>query len=196
MSDVIHGTSPTKRPDRYTYRDYRGWPDDERWELIHGVAFAMSPAPRLRHQMVLLQIGAQLDAFFNGKPCRPVLSPVDVVLVDDESIDDAQTVVQPDAFVVCDPEKLVDEGVLGAPDFIIEVLSPNTAMKDQSEKRVLYEAHGVGEYWIVNPDTLEVFIYTLKSDRTYGLPAVADLRKSPTVSLFPDLSLTVRPEDL
>lgn len=196
MSEIVHGTSPTKRPDRYTYREYRSWPDDERWELIHGAAFDMSPAPRRRHQALLLQISAQLEAFFSGKPCRPHIAPVDVVLSNDESLDDARTVVQPDAFVVCDPAKLLDEGVHGAPDFVIEVLSPNTAMKDQSEKRLLYETHGVSEYWIINPDTFEVFIYMLTSDRTYGLPAVADLRDGPAVSRFPGLSLTVRPDDL
>ena len=103
--------------------------------------------------------------------------------------------VQPDAFVVCDKSKLIDEGVKGAPDFIIEILSPSTAMKDQTEKRRLYEEKGVREYWILNPETLELFIYTLKDGR-YGLPATADIREPVAVGIFEGLSLTVREEDL
>ncbi len=197
MSEVVPGTNPVQRSGRYTYGDYREWPADERWELIDGVAYNMSPAPRRIHQSFLMQIAAQLDRFFTGKPCRPHIAPVDVFLTGgDEAIDDVETVVQPDAFVVCDPAKLVKEGVRGAPDFIIEVLSPATAMKDQTEKRKLYEMRQVGEYWIINPDTFEVFIYTLKDDGQYGLPAVADLRQGAEVSIFAGLRLTVRPEDL
>ncbi len=197
MSDIVHGTSPTKRPDRYTYREYRGWPAEERWELIDGLAFDMSPAPRRRHQSLIIQIAAQLDGYFAGNPCRPYVAPVDVLLPEgDESLDEVETVVQPDAFVVCAPEKLIDEGVRGAPDFVTEVLSPNTAMKDQSEKRKLYEKHGISEYWIINPETFEVFIYTLKENGRYGLPAVADLRDAPAVGRFPGLTLRIRPEEL
>lgn len=193
----MHGTSPTKRPDRYTYGEYRRWPDDERWELIYGCAFGMSPAPRRRHQSLVIQIASQLDAYFTGKLCRPYIAPVDVFLSEsDEPLDEVETVVQPDAFVVCAPEKLIEEGVRGAPDFIIEVLSPHTAMKDQSEKRHLYERHRVNEYWIINPDTFEVFVYTLKEDGAYGLPAVADLREGPAVGRFSGLNLLVRPQDL
>lgn len=211
MSEIIRGTSPMKRPDRYTYRDYRGWSDEERWELIDGTAYSMSPAPRRIHQLLLARVYVQLDAFFAGKPCRPHIAPVDVVLADsddagddaspdkaadDDAADDAPTVVQPDAFVVCDPVKLVDEGVRGAPDFIVEVLSPGTAMKDQSEKRKLYEAHRVDEYWIVNPDTFEVFVYTLKENGSYGLPVVADLREGVSARRFPGLTIVVRPADI
>ena len=201
MSEVVHGTSPVKRTERYTYGDYRLWPAEERWELIHGVAHNMSPAPRRVHQAILAKVYVQLDAYFSGKPCRPYIAPVDVFLPDEgvgavEPLDQVTTVVQPDAFVVCAPEKLVDEGVRGAPDFVIEVLSPGTAMKDQSEKRKLYEAHRVSEYWIINPDTFEVFVYTLKESGGYGLPTVADLRDRVPVTRFPDLSIQVRPEDL
>jgi Uma2 family endonuclease len=195
--DMVKGTSALKRPEGYTYADYKQWPEDERWELIYGEAWSMSPAPRRKHQGQVIQIAAQLDQFFSGKPCRPHIAPVDVFLLQEgEEAEAAKTVVQPDAFVVCDPGKLTDEGVIGAPDFIIEVLSPATAMKDQTEKRLLYEAQGVREYWIINPDTFELFIYTLKENRKYGLPEVADLREAVPVRIFEGLSLKVRPEDL
>ncbi|PKL08546.1 MAG: Uma2 family endonuclease [Spirochaetae bacterium HGW-Spirochaetae-7] len=193
---VVPGTSPRKGERPFTYGDYKSWPEGEHWELIHGEAYSMSPAPRRLHQNLVLQFAAELDSFFAGKPCRPHIAPVDVFLPEgDEAIDDIEHVVQPDAFVVCDKSKLIDEGVLGAPDFVVEVLSPGTAMKDQTQKRMLYESHSVREYWIVNPDTLEVFIYLLK-DSKYGLPSVADLREATAVNIFPGLALRARPEDL
>ncbi len=190
------GARPLKRERPFTYADYKSWPEGERWELIDGEAYAMSPAPRRIHQALAIQFAGQLDPLFSGKPCRPYIAPVDVFLTEaGESLDEAVHVVQPDAFVVCDKSKLIDEGVRGAPDFVIEVLSPATAMKDQTQKRRLYETQGVREYWIVNPETFEVFIYCLK-DGEYCLPAVADLRGPVSVSIFPGLALRVRPEDL
>ncbi len=197
MADQVRGSSALKHPDRYTYRDYKTWPDDERWELIDGAAYDMSPAPRWLHQTLLTQLSSQLDTHFSGKPCRPNIAPIDVFLAEEgESIDDAKDVVQPDLLVVCDRSKIVDRGVVGAPDFIIEILSPSTAMKDQTEKRKLYETKGVREYWILNPDTFELFIYTLKEDGTYGLPSVADIRTPVPVGIFDGLELQVREEDL
>jgi len=197
MADrATDGTSALKRPGRFTYRDYKTWPADERWELINGEAYAMSPAPRRVHQTVLAKMYVQIDAHFAGKRCRPHIAPVDVFLVEEgETVDNAEHVVQPDAFVVCDEKKLAENGVIGAPDLVIEVLSPATAMKDQSEKRTLYEKHGVREYWIINPDTFELFAYTLTEGR-FPLPAVADLRDGFTSTIFPDLTVRVRPEDL
>lgn len=197
MADQVQGTSALKHPDRYTYRDYKSWPDDERWELIDGAAYDMSPAPRWLHQTILGAVFTQLNLFFSGKPCRPNIAPIDVFLADEgESIDDAKDVVQPDLLVVCDRSKIVDRGVVGAPDFIIEILSPSTAMKDQTEKRKLYEKKGVREYWILNPDTFELFIYTWKEVGTYGLPSVADIRTPVPVGIFDGLELQVREEDL
>ncbi len=193
---VVAGTSPLKSDHPFTYKDYKNWPDTERWELIDGEAYTMSPAPRRIHQSLSIQFASQLDNYFSGKPCRPYVAPVDVFLPEgDEALDEIEHVVQPDAFVVCDKNKLIDEGVMGAPDFIIEVLSPGTAMKDQTEKRMLYEAHGVREYWIVNPATFEAFMYFLENSR-YGLPSVADIREATPVRIFPGLALRVRPEDV
>jgi Uma2 family endonuclease len=192
----IEGTSALKNGEHYSYREYCAWPEDERWELIAGTAYAMSPAPRRRHQGLLGTLYGLLNRHFEGKPCRPYISPIDVFLPEaDEELADIDTVVQPDLLVVCDPAKLIDEGIKGAPDFIIEILSPSTAMRDQSEKRRLYEAKGVREYWIVNPDTLEAFMYRLH-DGAYGLPAVASLAKATAVAIFPGLELEVREEEL
>jgi Uma2 family endonuclease len=192
----VDGTGARKDDERYTYRDYRTWPATQPCELIGGRVYDMSPAPRPPHQALVLQIAAQLDAFFAGKSCRPHIGPIDVFLShDDEPIDEVEHVVQPDALVVCDESRLIAEGVRGAPDFVIEVLSTSTAFKDQGEKRNLYEAFGVLEYWIVNPETLEVLVYLLR-DRRYGLPVAFDLREAVAVSTFPGFTLRVRPEDL
>lgn len=195
---IIAGTSPRSYDRYFTYGDYRTWPEAERWEIIGGQSWAMSPAPSRSHQRLLGILYAQMEAFFSGKACIPHIAPVDVCLPSRESemaIDDIDDVVQPDAFVVCDPAKLREAGIVGAPDFIIEVLSPSTAMKDQSEKRILYERNGVREYWVVNPKTLEVFIYSLLGT-TYGLPVAADLRNPTAVGIFPGLFLKAHPKDL
>jgi len=155
----------------------------------------MSPAPRRGHQKLVGALFVQLDAFFADKPCEPYIAPIDVFLPKgDESLADIDRVVQPDLLVVCDPAKLIDEGIRGAPDFIIEILSPGTALYDQTEKRILYEAVGVQEYWIVNPETLEAFIYRRGGEGRdgYGLPAVADLSAPTPVGLFQGLRLQAR----
>ena len=190
---------PACQDAHFTWQDYCTWPDDERWELINGKAYpliGMSPSPRRRHQALSGRLFGQLDRFFEGKSCQLYDAPMDVFLpMGDQALADIDKVVQPDLFVVCDRSKLIDEGILGAPDFIIEILSPGTAMVDQTEKKALYEQHGVREYWIVNPETLEVFIYRMNEGR-YGLPSVADLTLATAVSIFPGLELRVRPESL
>jgi Uma2 family endonuclease len=141
-----------ERPRRYTYDDYCQWQGDERWELIDGEAFLMSPAPRLRHQSIVGELNRQLANFLLDKPCRVFVAPVDVRLPHgDESDHEVDTVVQPDLVVVCDSEKLDDAGVRGAPDLVVEILSPATASRDEILKRDLYQRHGVREYWLVDP---------------------------------------------
>lgn len=141
------------RPPRFTYEDYCQWQGDERWELIDGEAFLMSPAPRLRHQRILGELHRQMANFLLGKSCQVFVAPVDVRLPKWPGEPDAKvdTVVQPDLVVVCDPGKLDDAGVRGAPDLVIEILSPATASRDQVSKRDLYLRHGVREYWLVDP---------------------------------------------
>jgi len=192
----IPGTNPRKEKDRYSYKDYKTWGEEERWELIKGVPYAMSPSPQRRHQALVVQFISQLDTFFRGKPCRPLTVPVDVFFPEgEEDLDSIKTIVQPDILVVCDPSKLIEEGVRGAPDFIVEILSPATALKDQSEKKELYEKKGVREYWVVNPHTLETFVYLLQ-DGSYGLPRAYSLRASVDVTIFPGLALRAREEEL
>jgi len=148
----------------FTYRHYKTWPDCERWELIEGHAWAMSPAPLRRHQELVWKLSSLLDAYLKGKPCKGFTSPFDVLLpAGDEADDEVDTVVQPDLVVYCDRSKLTEAGARGAPDLVVEILSPSTSKKDQREKFNLYERHGVREYWIVDPAGEWLCVYRLGS---------------------------------
>ncbi len=138
-------TSSKERPDtRYTWSDYRNWSEEDRWEIIDGTAYAMSPAPSTRHQTVVLRLSSRLEQALAGKPCRAFIAPTDVRLSDTD-------VVQPDILVVCDAAKITPTHVEGAPDVVMEILSPATATKDLRQKRTLYERTGVREYVVVDP---------------------------------------------
>jgi Uma2 family endonuclease len=150
---------------RYTYGDYLQWDDDERWELIDGRAYAMA-APTLPHQRLVGELGAQLILQLRGATCEALVSPVDVRLPTADEPDDAiVNVVQPDVLVVCDPAKLDVRGCRGAPDFVIEVLSPSTAERDRVAKLELYERHGVREHWLVHPAERLVTVHRREGDR-------------------------------
>ena len=155
---------PVRKEDRiYTYADYLSWPDDERWELIDGVAYNMSPAPGRQHQEIVGTIFNELFQYLKVKPCKVYVSPFDVRLPEhpDEQEEEITTVVQPDVSVFCDESKLDDRGARGAPDIAAEVLSPNTSVKDLREKLLLYERVGVREYWIVDPANRIMWVYRL-----------------------------------
>lgn len=145
--------NPNQAPDeRFTYRHYKTWPDSERWELIEGHAWAMSPAPMTRHQEMQARLITEIRLFLRGKPCKAYDAPFDVLLPQmDESEDDVDTVVQPDLSVFCDRTKITERGARGAPDLVMEILSPSTSKKDLNDKFRLYEKHGVREYWVIDP---------------------------------------------
>jgi Uma2 family endonuclease len=159
----------------HTYSEYCRWPEGVRYELIGGEAYAMAPAPSPRHQEWVGGIFRQVADALEGKLCKVYLAPFDVRLPRGaEADDDIDTVVQPDLSVICDSSKIDERGCRGAPDWVIEVLSPSTAGHDMIVKRDLYERHGVREYWIVHPTDRVVTVYTL-SDGAYGKPDVYEL---------------------
>ena len=166
---------PLRDLEHHTYGDYLAWPEDVRYELIDGTAYAMSPAPTVSHQEVVLELSRQIDEVLDASPCRVLIAPLDVRLPRGDEADEAvDTVVQPDLLVVCDPARIDERGVRGAPDWIIEVLSPATAAHDQVVKRDLYERAGVREYWLVHPTDRIVTVYRLENGR-YGRPDIAEL---------------------
>lgn len=166
---------PARKLDRvYTYADYKTWPDDERWELIEGVAWNMSPAPNLSHQSISMAFSRLISSWLRGKDCVVFAAPFDVVLQDrpGQEEDQATNVVQPDIAVICDRTRLRSWGCLGAPDWVVEILSPYTSKKDLSDKLALYEKHRVAEYWIVDPGNRYIQIYRLGADGRYSDPLV------------------------
>jgi len=139
---------------KYTYADYAKWDDDKRYELIGGVAYMMSPAPLRQHQDILVEMVWQFKSFLKGKPCKVYAAPFDVRLNAAGDTDD--TVVQPDIVIVCDKSKLDKKGCNGAPDMVVEILSPSTVNLDRLIKFNKYLEAGVREYWIVDPETRSV----------------------------------------
>ena len=171
----------TQEPQRrtYTWADYRRLPRDERWEIIGGEMFAMTPAPTTRHQRIVMSLAACLHSFLKGTDCTPYLAPTDLKLSDTD-------VVQPDLFVVCDPDQDKRTHVEGAPRLIIEVLGPSTVHHDRIHKLRLYARSGVQEVWLVTPFPSAVEIFVLERSR-YRLEAVFEKKDRLVSPLFPDL---------
>ena len=175
---------------KYTYGDYLHWPEGERWEIIDGVPYDMSPAPTGRHQGVARELSRQISNFLLGKPCTMFFSPYDVILPEaGEDAEDSETVVQPDIVVICDRSKRTPRGCVGAPDMVIEILSPSTAAKDQNIKKALYERAGVREFWLVSPDKSIVTVYLRNESGKYNLPKTYDSEDKPTVNILPELTI-------
>ena len=173
----------------YTYADYLQWPDDTRYELIDGEAFRMAPTPLIEHQEIAGEVYCQLANQLDGQPCRPYIAPVDVRLPRKDEADAAiDTVVQPDVLVVCDPHKIDRRGVRGAPDWVLEVLSPSTAAHDQIAKRRTYERAGVREYWLVHPGDRTLTVYVLDNGQ-YGRPEIYELKDATPIGVLPGVSI-------
>ena len=152
----------------FTYADYKAWEleEGERFELINGVAYAMS-APGDSHQAISGEIFRQIANYLRGKPCKARPAPYDVRLfyAEDESDD---TVVQPDISVICDEKKRGPEGCRGAPDLVAEILSPSNTADEYVRKFNLYMKAGVREYWILEPKSKTVQAFVLQNNAYMG----------------------------
>ena len=145
----------------YTYADYLKWDFEEIVELIKGKIFAKAAAPNRRHQEVSGNLSAFFWNFLKGHSCKVYSAPFDVRLSRDPDFSKIDSVVQPDISVICDLSKLDDKGCWGAPDLIVEILSPGNSRVEVQNKYELYEEYGVREYWVVHPTDCTVLIYTL-----------------------------------
>lgn len=183
--------STARNPEqRFTYRDYLSWPEDERWELIDGVPFSMTPAPGVPHQRVVTESLSQLVEWFRGKTCEALASPLDVLLPsDDEPDGETGTILQPDLMVVCDPRKINERRIRGGPDFVVEVLSPSTASRDQIVKAALYEKHGVREYWVLDPIERLITIRLRNERGLFSEVRFVEAKGMVPVSIFEGLKL-------
>ena len=151
------------RDNLYTYADYFKWQFEERVELIKGKIFPMAPAANQRHQEIAGKVYFQLSNFLYKKPCKVFFAPFDVRLPRKSNSDeDIVTVLQPDLCVICDKAKLADiRGCLGAPDIVVEILSPSNSKKELKYKYDVYEESGVKEYWVVYTEEETMTVYTL-----------------------------------
>ena len=160
-----------KEPDisyegKYSYADYLTWQLDEMVEIIKGRLFRMTAAPSRIHQKVAAKLFYRLYGFLEEKPCEVYNAPFDVRLPKASMRDeDIYTVVQPDICVICDKNKLDDAGCIGAPDLIVEILSPGNNKKELKNKYEVYQESGVKEYWIIQPIEQTLLIYTLQNGR-------------------------------
>lgn len=180
---------PQQQAEYFTYANYQTWPDEARFELIDGVAYAMSPAPTRSHQVLVLELARQIATALKGKPCQPFVAPFDVRLPHaNEADDQIDTVVQPDVLVVCDASKIDERGVRGAPDWVAEVLSPQTARKDLTVKLLAYERSGVQEYWLLHPTDRLVTVYRLVDGR-YGRPEISEMKDTLAIGVLPDVTI-------
>lgn len=165
---------------RYTFADCLTWDESNRIELINGEAIMMA-APSSIHQEISMEISRQLANYLEGKECRVYPAPFDVRLFEKEgdNPDDIDTVVEPDITVVCDRSKIDSHGCKGAPDLIVEILSPSSLRTDRLVKLRLYQRAGVREYWIVDPEnrTVQVLLTDHKGmllpHEEYGIKEVA-----------------------
>ena len=148
---------------RYTFADILAWAENERAEIIDGEAVMMAPPPSRTHQEVSGEIFRQLANYLEGKKCRVYHAPFAVRLFeqDGDTPEDVDTMVEPDISIVCDRDKLDKHGCKGAPDMVVEILSPSTRRHDRLVKLGLYQKAGVREYWIVDPDNRSVQVLTL-----------------------------------
>ncbi len=137
---------------------------------MEGEAYCMSPAPSLTHQRILFELCRQFGNYLKGKPCQAFAAPFDVRLPDfpEQADDEISTVLQPDLVIVCDRSKLDEKGCRGAPDLVVEILSPGTAGRDLRGKFSLYERHGVREYWVVQPVDRTLMVFRLTGEGTFG----------------------------
>lgn len=182
-----------KENNSYTYKDYLEWPEEERWELIEGVAYNMTPSPSRRHQKISMALANAIYQYLKGKNCEVYHAPFDVRLPEgDEEEDEIKTVVQPDIVVICDPSKLDEKGCKGSPDLIMEILSPSTASMDYITKLNLYEKNRVFEYWVIHPVDKIVMVYRLIESGKYGRAEVYSEEDQVKVRLFDDFVIDLK----
>lgn len=170
---------PKKRQGEYTVTDYEALPDERRVELIDGVIYDLA-APTVYHQFVSSEITFQLKQYVraNGGKCMTFAAPTDVQIECDQF-----TMVQPDVFVICNRDIIKRKRIFGAPDFIIEILSPSTRKKDTEVKLLKYRESGVREYWMVDPDKERIMIHHFEDEDDY-IPKIYTFEDKVPVLMF------------
>ncbi len=181
----------------YTYADYLTWQLDKTVELIKGKIMMMSPAPNVKHQSISWQLSGALFQYVKSKSCHAFAAPFDVRLYDHQKSlkadKDIHTVIQPDLCVICDTDKLTEQGCLGAPEWVIEILSKGNSKKEMQIKYALYQESGVTEYWMVYPYEQAVHQFVLdKATNKYQLMEMFAEDDIATPHIFPDLEIDLK----
>ncbi len=180
--------------EKYTYADYLTWPEGERWEIFDGVPY-MQAAPTWQHQSISSELHRQIANYLVNSPCRVFTAPFDLCIPELNEVDEeiSNVISQPDIVVICDESKLRKTGYFGTPELIIEITSPSTARKDKLIKFNKFEKAGVKEFWIVEPEQKIVTVFVLQENNRYGRPEVYAEEDKINVSIFPDLSIDLKP---
>ncbi len=178
---------------QYTYEDYLKWPEEERWEIIDGIAYNQA-TPSPVHQRISMNLSLLLGSYFKGKECAVFAAPFTVRLpLEDGQTDEKKNrnIVEPDLSVVCDKTKLDKSGYSGAPTLIVEIVSKSSAKRDILLKRNKYEQAGVGEYWIITPETESIMQYVLQENSQYSEPDMYILGEDEEINakVFADLKV-------
>ena len=191
MSDALLKDDLLFKP--WTYAEYKAWElkPGERYEIIYGTAYAMS-APNLYHQAILMELSRQFANFLTGKPCRVYPAPFDVRLFYEEDESD-DTVVQPDITVICDKNKRGKEGGRGAPDLVVEILSPSNTANELQRKFALYRDAGVQEYWVIYSDFKSLTVYLFDKDKKQFTGSTFNEKASVPVTVLDGLIIELEP---
>ncbi|MCD8220914.1 MAG: Uma2 family endonuclease [Clostridiales bacterium] len=173
---------PLPKEQIYTIEDIYDLPNGQRAELIDGQIYAMAP-PTRKHQRLVIELSTTINSFIksNGGSCEVDIAPFAVFLNEDE-----YNYVEPDISVICDPDKLTDKGCNGAPDWIIEIVSPSSRRMDYYRKLNLYSNSGVREYWIVDPARQAVVVYDLAHEEG---PSLYSFSNAVPVGIYPGFSI-------
>ncbi len=156
-------------PEKMSYNDLLKMEDENRYELIDGIPYLMA-GPRVAHQDILGELYYQLKTYLKGKTCRVFTAPLDVKLSGNPDDTKEFNVVQPDIMVVCDPNKIKEKNIQGAPNLVIEIVSPSNPAHDKLVKLNLYQKFGVKEYWIVSLEEQIISVFLLNENNIYTIP--------------------------
>jgi Uma2 family endonuclease len=174
----------------YSYADYLTWKFEQAVELIKGHITPMA-APSRRHQGISWQLTLTVGNAFLNKKCNAYAAPFDVRLFDKskskKANKDVYSVIQPDICIICDEEKLDDSGCQGAPDLVIEILSPGNSKKEMRTKKQLYEENGIREYWVIDPERETVHQFVLGDSDVYAPPIIYVSEEIVYCSIFEEL---------
>ncbi|TCP29039.1 Uma2 family endonuclease [Scopulibacillus darangshiensis] len=174
-----------------TYKEYATW-EDERCEVLDGKVISMAPSPLPEHQDISMQLSIDIGTYLRGKTCKVFAAPIDIYLFEDSHekwIDEnVRNWVIPDLIVVCDPNKIRRSKILGAPDLVVEIISPSSAKIDRMDKRLAYQQSGVKEYWIIDPANQIAEVYLLKK-RLLQLHNVYNREQHIPVHIFEEFTI-------